>query len=539
MSETVTPRPVIERTDAELDGLIARLEHAIAHDLALSGDDLRVLLQVLLSFAHLHERLSEKDITLHKLRKLAGLVSASEKLSGLVGVPTSAKVRQPSVKPTQPAVKPVIHARCSHAIEGLLKGQVCPACERGKLYHYAPSSLIRISGESPLKVTQHLLERLRCNTCGVYFTADLPAEVKTDGPSEQTYGYSARAVMALHKYYAGLPFYRQHTLQQLFGVPISASTVFDQCQALANAVKPVADALIKQAAGAAQYYLDDTTNRIVNQGPIQKANRNTGQLTTRSGIYTSGVIATLDNGADILLFQTNIGHAGEWIDELLKPRPPDALAPIIMCEALSRNFPSQCGFEKSLCNSHARREFVDVLEHFPDKVPWVLEQYGQIWRNEAHCQEQGLSPSQRLAYHQTHSLPVMTALRQWGQSQLDSGAVEANSGLGKAISYFDRHFVGLTAFCRLESAQLDNNRLEQALKLVIRNRKNALFFKTLAGAAIADVLLSLIATAAQAGINVFEYLILLQRHGETVKQNPEQWLPWTYQNTLQQLDLAA
>ena len=36
--------------------------------------------------------------------------------------------------------------------------------------------------------------------------------------------------MALHKYYAGLPFYRQHTLQQLFGTPLSASTVFEQCE---------------------------------------------------------------------------------------------------------------------------------------------------------------------------------------------------------------------------------------------------------------------------------------------------------------------
>jgi hypothetical protein len=54
--------------------LIERLEQAIAHDLALSGEDLQSLLQIVLSFAHLHERLSERDITLHKLRKLAGIV---------------------------------------------------------------------------------------------------------------------------------------------------------------------------------------------------------------------------------------------------------------------------------------------------------------------------------------------------------------------------------------------------------------------------------------------------------------------------------
>jgi len=116
-----------------------------------------------------------------------------------------------------------------------------------------------------------------------------------------------------------------------------------------------------QAANAVHYHLDDTTNRILNQGPVEKPDRKTGKLKTRSGIYTSGVMATLANGAEILLFETNIGHAGEWIDQLLKHRPPDAPLPIVMCDALSRNFPSAVEFEKTLCNSHARREFVDVF----------------------------------------------------------------------------------------------------------------------------------------------------------------------------------
>ena len=541
MSETIPP-PILEFSEAELDGLIERLEQAIAHDLALSVDDLRILLQVLLSFAHLHERLSERDITLHKLRKLAGIVQSSEKLSHLLpppstaGKPTVPKATKPS---SQLPSKPVIHERCTHAIEGLQKGQVCPECQRGKLYKYAPVTFLRFRGQSPLVCTQHLLERLRCNTCGRYFTAELSPQAQTDGKARQTYGYSARAMMVLHKYYAGLPFYRQHTLQQLFGTPISASTVFEQCEHVANAVQPVFNALMAQAAGAVHYHLDDTTNRILNQGPIEKPDRKTGQMKTRTGIYTSGGMATLENGVEILLFQTNIGHGGEWIDQILKERPPDAPIPIVMCDALSRNFPSQIEFEKSLCNSHARREFVDVFEHFPDEVAWALEQYALIWQYETYCQANKLTPAQRLAHHQSHSLPVMQGLREWGQQQLESGTVEANSGLGKAIAYFERHYEGLTAFCRLETAQIDNNRMEQALKLVIRNRKNALFFKTQAGAAIADVLLSLIATAAQAKINVFEYLIVLQQHTKAVKQNPQQWLPWNYQNTLQALDIAA
>ena len=81
--------------------------------------------------------------------------------------------------------------------------------------------------------------------------------------------------------------------------------------------------------------------------------------------------------------------------------------------------------------------------------------------------------------------------------------------------------------------------MERTLKLIIRGRKNALFFKTLAGAAIADVLTSLIATCETIGINTFDYLVVLQRHAETVKQCPSQWLPWSYLATLEAWDKAA
>ena len=529
--------PVLNLSEAELDALMARLDHAIAHDLSLSVDDLRLLLQVLLSFAHLHERLGEQDITLHKLRKLAGIVQSSEKLSELF--PTTTTHKSKTKKAAKPPAEPVIHERCTHQIEGLEKGQVCPECQRGKLYKYAPTTFLRFTGQSPLIGTQHLLERLRCNACGTYFTAELSPEAAQDGQVGQTYGYSARALMALHKYYAGLPFYRQQTLQQLFGQPISASTVFDQCEHLANAIKPVFKALQAAAKDAAHYHLDDTTNRIIRQDPIEKPDRKTGQVKTRSGVYSSGILATLNSGAEILLFETNIGHAGEWIDQILKDRPPDLPLPILMCDALSRNFPSQQGFEKTLCNAHARRQFADVVNHFPAEVEGVLKQYGLIWDHETECQKQHLAPEQRLAYHKAHSLPVMEQLKDWGQQQLDDQTVEANSGLGQAITYFLRHYDSLIAFCTIESAQIDNNRMEQALKLVIRHRKNALFFKTPAGAAIGDVILSAIATAATANINVFEYLIALQRHAQAVKLNPQFWLPWNYQDTLQTLELAA
>ena len=102
----------------------------------------------------------------------------------------------------------------------------------------------------------------------------------------------ARALMAIYKYFAGLPFYRQCSIQKLLGVKISASTVFDQVELVCNDIYPVFQTLINLAANGAHYYIDDTTNRILDAKAIEKPVRNTDKMRTRVGVYTSGVIAT-------------------------------------------------------------------------------------------------------------------------------------------------------------------------------------------------------------------------------------------------------
>ncbi len=204
----------------------------------------------------------------------------------------------------------------------------------------------------------------------------------------------------------------------------------------------------------------------------------------------------------MILFQTNIGHAGEWLDEILAERDLNAPPPILMSDALSRNQPTRLkagACYPTLCNSHARREFFDLREFFPKRLAWILERYGRIWEHEAQCKQQELSPADRLRYHQLHSLPILVELNQWGESPLQSGALESNSRLGQVVRYFLNPYERLTGFCRIEGAQLDNNRMEAAFKLIIRGRNNALFFKTLAGAAIADILVSVIATYHKGG----------------------------------------
>jgi hypothetical protein len=77
-----------------------------------------------------------------------------------------------------------------------------------------------------------------------------------------------------------------------------------------------------------------------------------------------------------------------------------------------------------------------------------------------------------------------------------------------------------------------NNTCERALKKAILHRRNSLFYRTLAGAHVGDVFMSLIHTAELNHVAPFDYLVALQRHGAELAANPAAWMPWNYQAAL-------
>jgi hypothetical protein len=94
---------------------------------------------------------------------------------------------------------------------------------------------------------------------------------------------------------------------------------------------------------------------------------------------------------------------------------------------------------------------------------------------DAKAKKQGLSPAARLKLHQDESGPVMKEIKEWMDKLVTQKLVEPNPGLGSAISYMTDRWDALTRFLHLESAPLDNNTVESALKKVIRLRKRSMF----------------------------------------------------------------
>ena len=410
----------------------------------------------------------------------------------------------------------------------LHSGDQCPECHRGKVYRQKePATLVRFVGHAPLEATVLEMERLRCNACGEVFTAEEPEAAGSD-----KYDETAVAMIALLKYGTGVPFKRLERLQEHLGMPLPATTQWDLMAAAAKRLWPVLAELIRQAAQGSVLHNDDTSMRIL------RLAREAGDK--RTGTFTSGIVSIV--GAwTIALFFTGWKHAGENLDEVLKRRTRELPPPIQMSDALSRNTPKLEGGQtlQANCLAHGRRQVVEVADNFPEECRHVLETLRDVYYHDAQAREQAMSPEQRLRFHQGHSGPLMKGLQEWMEAQLADHKTEPNSGLGKAISYLLNHWTKLTLFLRQAGAPIDNNIVERALKKAILNRKNALFYKTLNGAGVGDLFMSLIHTCELNGANPFDYLTELQRHSEELKRRPSEWMPWSYREALSRLARLA
>jgi transposase len=529
-------KPPIERIDVQVEELKQAL--ARSRQAPLEEPDYRKLEAAVDTLDYLTELVADKDTTIRHLRQLL-LGSSTEKTRDVLqkagGEPAGGateKKPEDSGQPTPSDPQPGHGRNGAEAFQGARKidiahpklkhGDRCPECGKGNVYgQKEPKVLVRIVGQAPLAATVYSLERLRCGACGQVFTAQEP-----DGVGPEKYDETAAAMIAQLKYGSGVPFYRLEQLEGQLGIPLPAATQWEIVEEAAELIRPARDELVRQAAQGEVVHNDDTSMRV-----LRLAREPSDE---RTGVFTSGIVSTGPSGK-IALYFTGRQHAGENLADVLQQRAQPSSPPIQMCDALSRNVPKlSAGVEILLANclAHGRRQFVEVAANFPAECRYVLERLGQVYGHDADAREQGLTPDERLRFHQERSGPVMEELHGWLEAQLAKRKTEPNSGLGKAITYLLRHWRPLTLFLRQAGAPLDNNLVERALKRAVLHRKNALFYRTLNGAQVGDLFMTLIHTCQLCAANSFDYLIELQRHVRELAARPAEWMPWNYRETL-------
>ena len=147
---------------------------------------------------------------------------------------------------------------------------------------------MRIDGHAVLSALRYAVHKLRGSACGAMFTAALPDEA-----GAEKYSARARAVLAVSRYYLGLPLYRVEGYQAMLGVPVPDATQWDQIDKVGDWSYGGCEHLERLAAQGELISQDDTAVRIWSlikenqqlqaQAEIQgvaRSKERTGMLTT-------------------------------------------------------------------------------------------------------------------------------------------------------------------------------------------------------------------------------------------------------------------
>jgi hypothetical protein len=524
------PDEPVSASPEEIESLLERVRRN-----QLGEQDLRLLerlLRLLLSVVRFVER---KNASLAHLKRLL-FGPPSDPPSSTP--PASPVCAEPSDAPLAPATTPeqdskrrghgrlpssaytgATPVRCLHP--QLHPGACCPdpGCS-GRLFDTtAPAIFIRLTGQPLVGATRYEQQVLRCSACQQRYTAPLP-----EGVSAEKYDATADVAIVMAKYAAGLPFHRLTQMQQAYGIPLPESVQWERCEAVADALLPVYLHLRTLAAQADVLVSDDTGVQILSC--CQENQRRTeGE---RHGLHTTGIVAQgLERPPQpVVLYASGRQHAGENVGELLRSRLSELRPPLQVGDALAANWSHPFPVIAVKCLAHTRRQFADIEQIFPEPCRYVQETLAAVYRFEAETRT--MTPEERLAHHQRYSAPVLKGLQHWISEQFAQRLVEPNSVLGKALAYLQRHWEGLTQFLRYRQAPLDTNVVERVLKRVVLHRKNALFFRTEHGAAVGDILMSVIETCRINGVHAWEYLLRVVRQARAAREDPASWLPWNY-----------
>ncbi|MCC6338014.1 MAG: IS66 family transposase [Myxococcales bacterium] len=248
--------------------------------------------------------------------------------------------------------------------------------------------------------------------------------------------------MANNKYLDALPLERQVRIMEREGLVADSQTLWDQIEALAEALTPGCARLKQDALRAPVLGFDETPWPVLSKG--NRKSWTMWQLSTpRAVFYEIAASKGSADGQKVLE-----GFTGTAIGDAA-----------VVHRALARDV----GFTLAFCWSHARRGFIKAEGNDPLRARQFLEMAGQLWTIEAQAPPGPEGDEARRKLRNEKSRPVVEAIKQWliGQRFLPQ------SEIGTAIKYVAGHWDGLTVFLDNPAVPLDNNQTERGYPMYL------------------------------------------------------------------------
>ena len=364
----------------------------------------------------------------------------------------------------------------------------------------------------PAQVTviEHRRHSYKCPCCEDAVPETAPAPAQPIPKSIASAGLLAHVAVA--KYDDGLPLYRQEKQFARLGVELKRQTLARHMISAGELLAPLVERFAVHARGYDVMQMDETRVQVLDDVG-RRAKSQSWMWVIRGGPPEQPVIC----------FDYDPSRAGSVPVRLLGGYQGYLQTDGYKAYGQVLGTPGITGLG---CWAHARRRFVKAQQAAPrgksGKAQQVLSWIGKLYALER--QWQLLPAEERHQQRQAQARPILEQIGAWADKQ----NVNPQSLLGRAISYLQGEWPRLLVYLEDGRLNIDNNRVENAIRPFALGRKNWLFSQSVNGAEASAALYSVIETARANNLNTYAYL----KHLFTVipqltsDDDLDQLMPW-------------
>ncbi|SDH67908.1 IS66 family transposase [Chitinophaga filiformis] len=301
-------------------------------------------------------------------------------------------------------------------------------------------------------------------------------------------GSSLLAQMIIDKFVDHLPLHRQMQRFERAGVKFPYSTLTDWVSAAANLITPLYESLVSHVLSVDYIQCDETPMPVLDKDKKGKTHR---------GFFW----AYQDSINKLVVFDYQEGRNKEGPAKMLATYKGTIQTDgYLVYDTIAEG----SGITLIHCMAHARRYFIDALDHDRNRAEHALQQIQLLYEIEQHCTSQQFDYNARKDYRLKKAVPVLSALGIWMTEQY--AQVLPKSPIGQALAYSIKRWAKLSLYARTGNLLPDNNLIENSIRPIALGRKNHLFAGSHEAAKRSAMLYSLLGTCKMHRINPIEWL---------------------------------
>jgi len=364
-----------------------------------------------------------------------------------------------------------------------------------------------------IQVLRHIRKKYACPCCQAEVkTAPLPPQpIPKSNASPGLLAY-----VATSKFVDALPLNRQSKLFARIGAELNRATLANWMIRSGQLIQPLINLLEDQLLHYPVLQMDETSVQVLKE-PDRLAQSQSYIWVRRGGPPEQAVV----------LFHYAPSRSQAVADQLLQGfsgtvQTDGYIAYAAVC--------AKNGLRHAGCWPHARRHFDEALKATgkgqakAGKASKALEMIQKLYRVETQIRH--LPTADKYRIRQAQAVPLLNEIKAWADVMLTQ--VAPSSLIGKALAYLGKQWASLIVYCEDGRLEIDNNRIERAIRPFVIGRNNWIFSDTVNGAKASANLYSLIETAKLNGLEPYRYLrhIFVELPKAQTLADIERLLPW-------------